>query len=210
MKRYFGIFCLVFCISSAPGFAAEPIVLSSPDISGGKPLMQALSQRRSQRAFRQEALPLDMLSNLLWAANGVNRPDGRRTAPSAGNSQEMDIYVAMSEGLYLYDPVKHVLNPVLDNDLREASGFQDFTQQAALALIFVADTQRLGRYEDMKDFYSAVDAGFVSQNVYLFCASEGLATVVLGWVDKEALAKAMGLNEHQKVVLTQPVGFPAE
>jgi SagB-type dehydrogenase family enzyme len=210
MKMMAGIFCVFFLVCCAPVLAAEPITLPAPDISGGKPLMQALSQRQSSRAFSEKDLPLEVLSNLLWAANGVNRPDGRRTAPSAGNSQEIDIYVSMKTGLYLYDPTAHLLKPVLEQDVRAAAGFQDFTQKAPVNLIFVADTKRLARYQEMRDFYSATDTGFISQNVYLFCASEGLATVVLGWVDKEALAKTMGLDENQKVILTQPVGFPAE
>lgn len=210
MKMHVEIFCVFFLVCCTTGFAAEPITLPAPNISGGKPLMQALSQRRSSRAFSDRELPLETLSNLLWAANGVNRPDGRRTAPSAGNSQEIDIYVAMKTGLYRYDPAAYMLTPVLEQDIREHTGFQDFTQAAPVNLIFIADTQRMAQYKDMVDFYSATDAGFVSQNVYLFCASEGLATVVLGWVDKDALARIMGLNEHQKVVLTQPVGFPAE
>jgi SagB-type dehydrogenase family enzyme len=205
------VWCVIFLVWCGAGFAGEKIVLPAPERSGGKPLMQALNERRSSRAFSEKELPVALLSNLLWAANGVNHPEGKRTAPSAGDSREIDIYVAMQSGLYYYDPDQHVLVRVLDQDIREAAGIQDFTQTAPVNLIFTADLDQLSRYpDDSRVFYSAADAGFVSQNVYLFCASEGLATVVLGWVDKEALALKIGLKEHQKVILTQPVGFPAD
>ena len=201
-----GLLIMMLCFSVD---AAETIQLMSPDRVGGKPLMQALNDRRSMRSFDERALPIQILSNLLWAASGVNREDGKRTAPTAGNGQEIDIYAAMKGGLYLYDPNANVLNLVLEEDIRALTGRQDFTKKAPVNLIFVSDFDRI-RYEGFKEFYSATDTGFISQNVYLFCASEGLATVVLGWVDKEVLAQKMGLSESQKVILTQPVGYPKE
>jgi SagB-type dehydrogenase family enzyme len=211
VKKVIGWFIIVLLFSCASGFASEQIVLIEPDTNGGRPLMQVLNKRRSSRAFSGKDLPVEMLSNLLWAANGINHPEGKRTAPSAGNSRAIDIYVAMGSGLYLYDPDKHVLNLILKEDIREAAGFQDFTQAAPVNLIFTADLERFSRYpEDARAIYAATDTGFISQNVYLFCASENLATVVLGWVDKEGLAERMGLKGTQKVVLTQPVGFPAD
>jgi SagB-type dehydrogenase family enzyme len=195
---------------STCAYAFEPIQLLEPDIVGGKPLMQALKERRSERAFSKRELPLDVLSNLLWAANGMNRSDGRRTSPSAGNSREVDIYVAMASGVYLYRPEQNVLEPVVGQDVRALCARQNFTQDAPVNLIFVADTTRLNRYQGMIDFYSATDTGFVSQNVYLFCASEGLATVVIGSLDREALSAKIGLQAHQKIILTQPVGFRAD
>lgn len=130
-----------------------------------------------------------------------------RTAPTAGNMQEIDIYVAMPEGLYLYKPSKNLLEGVLEKDIRKFTGKQDFTQSAPVNLIYVADYSKMGRYIESADLYSATDSAFVSQNVYLYCASEGLATVVLGWVDKDKLARVMKLSDHQKVILTQPVGY---
>jgi SagB-type dehydrogenase family enzyme len=172
--------------------------------------MSALNKRRSARSFSSRELPVEVLSDLLWAAYGVNRPDeGLRTAPSARNMQEIDIYVAMKDGLYLYDPARHALEPVLPGDIREFTGKQDFTQAAPVNLIYVADSSRMSGDEQSDGFYAAVDTGFISQNVYLFCASEGLSTVVLGWVDKERLAGKMGLPGEKKVILTQPVGYPA-
>ncbi len=187
----------------------QPIKLPPPDRAGGKPLMAALAARSSQREFSGKRLSEQTLSNLLWAAFGVNRPEtGKRTAPSARNMQEIDIYVALPQGFFRFDAEAHSLLPILKEDIRALTGRQEFTAQAALNLIYVADRSKMGGLETGdKDFYSAVDTGFISQNVYLFCASEGLATVVLGWVDKPALEKKMGLSEEQKVILTQPVGY---
>jgi len=188
----------------------KPIQLPAPETTGGQPLMQVLKERQSRRSFSTEKLPDQELANLLWAAFGVNRPEsGKRTAPSAVNWQDVDIYVALARGLYVYDADDHILEPVLAEDIRELTGRQDFTQVAPVNLIYVSDQSRMGnRSQEQKDFYSAVDTGFISQNVYLYCTSAGLATVVLGAVDKAGLAQKMGLREPQKVILTQPVGYP--
>ncbi len=188
------------------------IKLPPPQTEGGMPLMAALKARCSTRSFSSKPLPLQVLSNLLWAACGVNRPEsGKRTAPTAMNMQEIDVYVALPEGLYLYNAKEHQLELVLMQDLRAATGRQPFVAEAPLNLIFVADYAKMGRASaEAKDFYSATDTGYISQNVYLFCASEGLATVVRGMVDKAALAEKMGLRPEQKVVLAQTVGYPKE
>jgi SagB-type dehydrogenase family enzyme len=199
------------CVTPSVGFTEEltAIDLTKPQSDSGVPLMKALALRRSERSFSAKELPLETLSNLLWAAGGVNRPDsGKRTVPSAVNRQEIDIYVAMKKGLYLYNAQHHVLSPVMAGDIRRFSGVQDFTEEAPVNLIYVADFARMSGDEDDKIFYSATDTGFISQNVYLFCASEGLSTVVLGWVDKPALAEIMNLKKEQRVILTQPVGYP--
>ncbi|MBN2121209.1 MAG: SagB/ThcOx family dehydrogenase [Candidatus Omnitrophica bacterium] len=186
----------------------EPIKLNSPDLTRGKLLMQALKERKSTRSFSSKELNLDILSNILWAAHGINRPDGRRTSPTAVNWQEIEIYLAMEKGLYVYKPQEHLLAPVMAKDIREFTGVQDFTKDAPLNLIYVADFSKMETKRDDQLFYSATDTAFISQNVYLFCASEGLATVILGWVEKNKLARIMNLKKHQKVILTQPVGFP--
>lgn len=200
----------VFMVGSV--HAADPLALPAPDTSGGKPLMQALKQRASSRAFSSKALSDPVLANLLWAAAGVNRPDsGKRTAPSAVNWQEIDVYVARPDGLFRYDAKGHQLQPVLTEDVRRHTGLQDFVADAAVVLIYVADRARMkGAQASDQKFYGAVDTGFISQNVYLFCASEGLSTVVLGMVDKPALQKIMKLSADQEIILTQPVGYPAE
>lgn len=189
---------------------SKDIQLLSPQTEGGRPLMQALKERHSLREFSNEKLPLQVLSNLLWAADGVNRPDsGKRTAPSAMNSQNIDIYVAMEEGLYLYSPSTHTLKIILAEDVRAATGRQEFVKNVPVNLIYVADFSKISRGTDEdKNFYSAAHAGFIGQNVYLFCASEGLATVVRGMADREALAKVLKLRTDQKVIFAQSVGYP--
>jgi len=195
-------------LSAAQEFKA--IDLPAPQKETGKPLMQALNDRHSTRRFSNEKLPAQMLSNLLWAAFGINRPDsGKRTAPSAMNWQEIDIYVATSEGLYLYNALEHRLDPVLAKDIRAETGTQGFVGEAPINLVYVADYSKMGRAaEDRKKFYAAADTGFISQNVYLYCASAGLATVVRGSVDRSRLAETMNLRADQHITLAQTVGFP--
>ena len=206
---------LPLLVGAALGAAdLKPIKLSPPRMAGGMPLMEALKNRKSSRRFSPKSLPVDVLSQLLWAARGVNRPgSGRLTAPTAMNWQEIDVYVSLEQGLYLYDAKGHTLQPVLGSDIRAKTGLQDFVADAPVNLVFVADLAKMRRGRPnagQKDFYAATDTGYISQNVYLYCASEGLATVVRGLVDKKALAKTMGLKATQKVVLTQTVGYPAE
>ncbi len=203
--------CLLLspCLISAQDLKA--IELPKPDTEGGKPLMQVLKERKSVREFSPQRLSPQVLSNLLWAAFGLNRPDGRRTAPSASNMQEIDIYVALPEGLYLYEAKPHRLEPVVAEDLRAATGLQAFVGQAPVNLVYVADYARMGkRSDEAKLFYSAADTGFIAQNVYLFCASEGLATVVRAMVDREKLAARMKLRPEQRIVMAQTVGYPAK
>ena len=196
--------------TSTFGEELKPIPLLKPQLDIGKPLMKVLSERSSSRSFSTERLPVQVLSNLFWAAFGVNRHgEGKRTAPSARNWQEIDIYLAMAEGLYLYDAKNHVLNPIILKDLRALTGKQDFVKDAPVNLIYVADFAKMGNAsEEDKKLYSAADTGFISQNVYLFCSSEGLATVVRGSVDREALAKAMKLRADQNIILVQTIGKP--
>ncbi|MGW8321858.1 MAG: SagB/ThcOx family dehydrogenase [Thermodesulfobacteriota bacterium] len=194
---------LLFCPTLLSGEERKPIQLPEPQ-------MQVLKNRASSRAFGSEKLPAQVLSNMLWAAFGVNRQDsGKRTAPSARNRQEIDIYDAAAEGLYLYDAKAHALKPVLAEDIRALTGGQAYVKEASVNLVYVADFSKMGEAEmDVKVFYSAADTGFISQNVYLYCASEGLATVVRGLIDRPALEKAMGLRPEQKVTLAQSVGYP--
>ena len=201
---------LLFCFSL--GIAAEIIKLPAPQLDGGRSLMQALKERKSERSFDVKKLPANVLSNMLWAACGINRPAaGKRTAPSAMNKQSIDVYVALPEGLYVYEAKGHALKPVVSQDIRALTGKQSFVAQTPVTLIYVADYKKMGNMNnDEKNFYAATDTGFISENVYLFCASEGLSTVVRGAIDKDALAKAMKLGEHQKIVLAQSVGYAKE
>ena len=219
MKKVFLFVAIIFCFASS-SIAAElsPIKLLPPDMKGGKSLMQSLQERKTSRAFSTKKLPIEMLSSLLWSACGINRPDsGKRTAPSASNRQEIDVYVAMEEGLYLYDVKAHVLEPVLQSDLRKNTTVllqpsRSSVADAPLQLIYVADYSKMAFYSNDEDkkFYSAADTGFIAQNVYLYCASSGLAAVVRGMVSKDALAKEMKLRAEQKITLVQAVGYPAE
>jgi SagB-type dehydrogenase family enzyme len=198
-------------IGTTSALETASIKLPPPEMEGGKPLMQVLKERHSTREFATKPLPPQVLSNLLWAASGVNRPDsGKRTAPSARDWREIEVYVTTADGAYRYDPNTHMLKRELDKDVRKLTGVQDFVSTAAVNLVYVADLNRMqDAGADQQTFYSAADTGFIAQNVYLFCASAGLATVVRGSVNREALAAALKLNSHQKVILAQSVGYPA-
>ncbi|MBK5205729.1 MAG: SagB/ThcOx family dehydrogenase [Polaromonas sp.] len=190
------------------GDAARTLALPLPQTDGGLPLMQALRQRQSQREFDAAPLEPQTLSNLLWAAAGINRPllEGR-TAPSAMNSQEIDVYVALREGLYRYDPSAHALLLVNATDVRRVTGYQDFVDSAPVELIFVADHARIKAVPvAQRESYASIAAGAMAQNVYLFCASAGLATVIRAWIDRHALSQAMGLEADQQILLAQTVG----
>ena len=188
----------------------KPIPLMQFQLDTGRPLMHVLKERKSSRAFSSRKLPRRVLSNLLWAANGINRPaSGGRTAPSAINQQEIDIYVATADGLYLFDAKGRQLWPVLKQDIRAMTGQQAYIQDAPVNLIFVADFNRMTRTPaEERDLYAAADTGFISQNIYLYCASEGLATVVRGGIDRTGLAIIMKLRPEQRIVLAQSVGYP--
>lgn len=199
---------MVVTLQAQPAGALE---LPPPETAGGMPLMQALGARHSRREFADTPLPPQMLSNLLWAANGVNRPGtGQRTAPSAHDWREIDVYVTTADGAYRYDPPTHALKRVAADDIRRLTGVQEFVADAPVNLVYVADLDRMsGAGNEDKAFYSAADAGFIAQNVYLFCASTGLAAVVRGLLDREALGAALGLGRNQRVILAQSVGYPA-
>ncbi len=190
-------------------YAQEIIQLPPPKTEGGMPLMQALKERKSGREFSARKLPIETLSSLLWAAWGINRPDGHRTAPSARNSQEMDVYVSMSEGLFLYEAKNHQLRKILDEDIRAATGNNDYVKDAALNLIYVADLTKANIPDPLAvEFYTGANTAFLAQNVYLFCASEGLSAVVRGNINKPELGKIMKLRSDQKITLAQSVGYP--
>jgi SagB-type dehydrogenase family enzyme len=201
---------LIICPILAIGGESGPVQLLKPQMEIGKPLMQVLRDRTSSRAFSPDKLPNQVLSNLLWAAFGVNRPEsGKRTAPSAVNAQEIDIYVATADGLFLYDAKAHTLKPVLSEDIRALTGKQSYVKEAPVNLVYVADLSGSKiADENERAFYAAADTGFISENVYLYCASEGLATVVRGSIDRPALAKAMKLRPDQRIILSQTVGYP--
>lgn len=192
-------------------FETDTVVLPPPALSPQATLEQALKNRRSSRAFLPDPLPLETLSALLWAGFGINRQESaHRTAPSAHNWQEIDIFAVLAEGAYRYEAQTHQLLLIKAEDLRGATGTQDFIATAPLNLVYVADFNRMPDARPAeRRFLAGADAGCIAQNIYLFCASVGLATVVRGLIDRSRLAAALGLAKTQRIALAQTVGFPA-
>ncbi|MDR3181108.1 MAG: SagB/ThcOx family dehydrogenase [Prevotellaceae bacterium] len=190
--------CITLCVAAT--LQAQDINLNAPQRKGGKTVLEALSERRSERVYVKKAMPAQTLSNLLWAANGFNRDD-KRTAPTAMNRQEMELYVVFDDAAYTYDAKKNVLRRVVDGDVRAALGQPNITNEAALSIVMVADLNK-SSIESAR-----TSAGYISQNIYLFAASEGLGTVARGSFKGDDLAKALRLIEKQTVILVQPVGY---
>lgn len=206
-----GLLALMMTVSTANAQQNPSLTLPKPQIENGSPLMPILKARKSTRAFSAKKLTPQLLSDLLWAAFGINRPDtGGRTAPSTRDWQDIDIYVATVDGIYLFDPKHHALNLVLAKDIRALTGTQDFVADAPVNLIYVSDFTRMAADTILEDkkIAAAIDTGFIGQNVYLYCASTGLATVVRGSIDTGTLAKALNLKSNQWIVAAQSVGFP--
>jgi nitroreductase len=191
-----------------PAVDAAAIELPPPRRSGGMSLMEALQRRASAREFDPAALGEQLLSDLLWAAAGINRPEaGGRTAPSAMNSQEVQLHVAMPQGLFRYEPAAHALQLSVGSDVRRVTGYQDFVDSAPLDLVYVADHRRMQLVPAaQRERYAFAAAGAMAQNVYLFCAANRLGTVIRAWFDQHALAQAMGLEADQQLLLCQTVG----
>jgi hypothetical protein len=209
--------------ASGSGFSQElqPIVLPPPEKEGGKSVLAALQERKTNRSISPEKLPLQTLSSLLWAAFGINREMAAfnkpgRTAPSASNSQEIDLYVALAEGVYLYEALPHRLTPVVAGDYRGRAGRRG-AASAPVNIFYIVDTTRydlsdrqpdraIGDPEVQKSYYYT-DTGFIAQNVYLYAASQGLAA----WFhncDKTNTVAEFNLKPEQKVLFAQSVGFP--
>ncbi|HXZ49457.1 MAG TPA: SagB/ThcOx family dehydrogenase [Usitatibacter sp.] len=186
------------------------VALPPARLDPGASLGQALERRRSMREFSPRELDLAALSALLWSACGVNRPESaHRTAPSARNWQEIDVYVVTAAGVALYDPARNELRPVAQGDHRAATGLQDFVAHAPVNLVYVADFARMpDAPTDARALYSAIDTGTIAQNVYLHCAAAGLGCVIRGLVDRDALAPVLHLRPAQRVIAAQSVGYP--
>ena len=199
-------------LAATPSLAAtdQPMrELPPPRSEGGKPLIEALKLRRSVREYSDQPLPAQVLSDLLWAAFGINRPSGDRTAPYWRHIMVIDVYAAMADGVWLYEPKRHVLLLHSRTDIRAQTGLQDFVAAAPLNLVYVAHGERMQDISaNERRLYASVDTGFIGQNVYLFCASEGLATVFRGAVDYEKLNRTMQLETDQFVTFAQTVGYP--
>jgi len=209
MKKLLFIVCSLFLIMSMN--AQKQIKLNAPNKSRGTTVMKALSERHSVRDFSSKELSLQDLSDLLWAANGINRSDGKRTAPSAMNKQDVDIYIIMKSGAYLYDAKNQALKPVVSKDLRgDVAGGQDFVKAAPVSLVLVSDISRFGSMasKEMNTIMGAVDVGTVCQNINLFCAATGLITVPRASMEKEALKQSLKLTDNQILIMNNPVGYP--
>ncbi len=189
----------------------ERIELPRPRMQGGRPIMEVLKDRASCRQFTNQPLPRQLLSDLLWSAFGVNRPAIHgRTAPSAQNWQEITIYVAKADGLFVYEPTEHALLRMRASDIRSAAGLQPYAGGAPLDLIYVADFSRAtDASEEERHLYCVANTGFIAENVYLFCASERLGAVVRGAINRPLIAATIGLGRAERVILAQSVGYPS-
>lgn len=197
------IMSIILCSTSM----AQNVNLPAPRKEGGKPLMQALNERQSNRDFSTKMLSDQQLSDLLWAANGINRQEnGKRTAPSARNCQQIDIYVYTEKAVYLFEPQKHMLQHVLSGDHRKDAAMQPFASEAPILLVMVANYDRMKDMDEAnRELYGATDCGNVCQNIYLYCASEGLHTVTLGSIYRDKIKEQLKFNG--KAILANPVGF---
>lgn len=205
-----GLFVCVECFSAGAPTATTP--LPSVKKQGGMPLMEALSKRQSIREYDySKEISEQTLAELLWATCGVNREDGKRTAGSTLNKQSVSVYAVLEKGIYLYLPKENALKLILEGDYRAKTGMQQFVKDAAVNLVFVGDEKKLGVSNPTDSMLMlGVDAGLMSQNLYLYCASEGLGTVVRGSIDREAFGKLINLQEHEEVLLAQTVSWPKE
>ncbi len=194
------LICLIALTVLTP-LAAQDIKLTEPTKNGGKPLMEVLNSRKSDRTFIKKDLPIYMLSDLLWAAYGFNRED-KRTVPSSQNRQEINVYVMFKDGIYLYDAENNLLIKKFKGDFRKALGNQEYVMDAALNLIYVANMDKASNREA-----AYTDTGFIAQNVYLYAASAGLGTVARGAFKRPDLHDALGLSDNEEITLTQSVGY---
>lgn len=199
-------------LAALAGAEPKPIPLPAPTMKGGKPLMEAIHERKSTKTFGNRSVTTETLSNLLWAAYGINRPETvGRTVPSAMHSYEIDIYVIMASGAYRYDAKQHALIPVAEGDLRGQTGAKGALAGAPIDLLYVSDGARLsGSAKAKQSVYGAVHSGFIGQNVYLYCASEGLGAVFREGADRKALTQSLKLRPDQEIVFTQTVGYGKE
>jgi nitroreductase len=192
----------------------QPLALElvKPGLSKSFPLMKALNERKTNREITSEPVTGQQLSEILWAANGMNRPDGKRTAPSTQNRQMTDVYVVLETGIYLYNPVLHNLTRIATGDHRNLTGTQPFVQNAPVNLVFVSDLAKFSSSYPPENLdllmWAGVEAGAQAQNVYLYGASEGLAVVMRGSVNREELGNAMGLSKEKIIVIAQTIGLP--
>lgn len=210
MKTVTVTILLIVCSMATNVWAQDlqTIKLDAPNKMRGSATMKALADRHSDREFSNKGLSLQDLSDLLWAANGINRTDGKRTAPTAMNRQEVDVYVICQDGAYVYDAQAHALTPVAKGDFRGAiAGSQDFVKTAPVCLLMVADLKKLGDpSSEQTKLMGAVDVGIVSQNINIFCSAVGLSTVPRATMDSATLKEVLKLSDAQLPLINNPVG----
>jgi len=205
MKRMMACFLLTLVAIGAD------IPLNRPALQGGRSLMESLSLRKSARNFAPTPLPTEMLSGLLWAANGINRMDGHRTAPTGLNVQDISVYVILEQGIYRYSADHNMLVLVRAGDFRQAAGKQDFVRKAPVNLVYVQELGRAMKGDAVTQArHGGIHTGAIMQNVYLYCAANGLITVARDYIDRNELSQALGLSAQQSIMLTQSVGFPTD
>jgi hypothetical protein len=203
---------ILLILTTVTCFAQEPKILSlpKPDMQFPASVMEALQTRSSARAFSDKALSYQEIANIVWAGNGINRPEtGKRTAPSAHNWQDIMLYVFLPEGVYLYLPKEHALQEILHEYLRQLAGLQEYVKTAPLNIILVSDQAKMENTSaEDKALLSGANAAFVAENIYLYCAGKKLAVVVRAMIDKATLAKRLNLSGDQKIIMGQTIGFP--
>ena len=211
MKKVSVVFALLFAGILLPAVEnSGEIRLPEPDLKSGKPFMQCVAERRSERRFSTKVLSQQMIAEILFAADGVNRKDGRKTVPTARNKQNQSVYAVTADGIYLYNSKNHSLKLFLKGDFRKECGMQPFHKKAPLILLFVADLSAIGKPPAEQALYAGNHSGSASQNVYLYAANKGLATVVCGMLDRDAIKKLLKLKKDQMVIFSQPIGFPVK
>lgn len=210
MKRLTIVLITLFTVLTIQAQEMKTIQLNAPNKTKGEAVMKVFNERKSVREFAQKELSPQDLSDLLWAANGINRSDGKRTAPSAKNVQDVDLYVLTKDGAYLYDAKAHALNPVTPGDHRAAVAMQqDYVKTAPICILLVSETTRMGDpASEQTKLMCAVDVGIVCQNINIACAGLGLATVPRGWMDHKALKSILKLTDTQLLLMNNPVGYP--
>ena len=207
MKKFF-VFALLALVSAAS--ASDEIALLKPDLSSGKPLMQCIASRRSSRSFSDKPLPLQIVSEVLFVADGITSPDGKKSVPTARNKQNQRVYAFRADGVYLYNSKKHSLVKVIGKDLRKICGKQPFHAVAPLVLVYVSEMTAVGNTPQLQALYSGNHSGHAAQNVYLYAASKNLSTVICGLLDRKLIKDTLKLNADDMVIFSQPVGFPEE
>ena len=208
MKKFTVVFALLFTALVLSG--AGEIGLPKPDLKSGKPFMQCVAERRTERKFSAKPLSQQMIGEILFTADGVTRKDGRKTVPTARNKQNQSVYAFTADGVYLYNSKNHSLIPVLKGDHRKICGRQPFHKKAPLVLVFVSDMSAIGSSPWEQALYAGNHSGSASQNVYLYAANKDLATVVCGMLDRDAIKKLLNLKKDQQVIFSQPIAYPAK